>query len=105
MMADIEAVYRSLAAGVGCGQRGIRPDASPVTWTEKIVQSGEKDDHNNVQLSGTGALADFLAAQVKAKLGVKRVRADTLRATFRGASRAFSRRWTWSRPGGAGRRL
>lgn len=77
MMADIEAVYKRLGRCVVAVSEGIRPDASLVTWTEKIVQSGEKDAHNNVQLSGTGALADFLAAQVKAKLGVKRVRADT----------------------------
>jgi 6-phosphofructokinase 1 len=30
-----------------------------------------------VQLSGTGALADYFAAQVRSKTGVKRVRADT----------------------------
>ncbi len=77
MMADIEAVYKKLGRCVVAVSEGIRPDASPLTWTEKIVKSGEKDDHNNVQLSGTGALADFLAAQVKDKLGVKRVRADT----------------------------
>ena len=33
--------------------------------------------HGNIQLSGTGALADFLAGQVKGRLGIKRVRADT----------------------------
>ena len=37
----------------------------------------EKDAHGNVQLSGTGALADLLCEQVKAKLGIKRVRGDT----------------------------
>ena len=36
-----------------------------------------RDSHGNVQLSGTGALADFLASQVKGKLKIKRVRADT----------------------------
>ena len=37
----------------------------------------EKDAHGNVQLSGTGALADLLCDEVKAKLGIKRVRGDT----------------------------
>jgi 6-phosphofructokinase 1 len=42
----------------------------------------EKDAHGNIQLSGTGALGDFLAEQIKSKLstptGTKlRVRADT----------------------------
>lgn len=38
---------------------------------------GEKDSHGNVALSGTGALGDFLAQQVRDVLGVTRVRADT----------------------------
>lgn len=38
---------------------------------------GEKDSHGNVQMSGTGALGDALAKLLKAKAGVKRVRADT----------------------------
>ena len=43
-----------------------------------LIQSKEVDSHGNVQLSGSGALGDFLAAEVKAKLGAKlRVRADT----------------------------
>jgi 6-phosphofructokinase 1 len=44
-----------------------------------ISTSGEKDSHGNVQLSGTGALGDALAALVKeAFAGQKvRVRADT----------------------------
>lgn len=44
-----------------------------------IVTSGERDSHGNVQLSGTGALGDSLAALVKeAFAGEKvRVRADT----------------------------
>ena len=44
-----------------------------------ISSSGEKDSHGNIQLSGSGALGDFLAALVKeAFFGQKvRVRADT----------------------------
>jgi 6-phosphofructokinase 1 len=52
-------------------------DTDGKTWTEKVVEEEEKDDHGNIQLSGTGALADFLAGQIKGNLGVKRVRADT----------------------------
>jgi ATP-dependent phosphofructokinase / diphosphate-dependent phosphofructokinase len=45
---------------------------------EPIITTGEVDSHGNVQLSGTGALGDFLAAKVKAGLGEGlRVRADT----------------------------
>jgi 6-phosphofructokinase 1 len=43
-----------------------------------LVESKERDSHGNVQLSGTGALGDLLAAEVKQRLGAKlRVRADT----------------------------
>src|SRR5262249_2610364 len=43
-----------------------------------ILAGGEKGSHGNVQLSGSGALGDFLAATIKARLGPKmRVRADT----------------------------
>ena len=43
----------------------------------KLMGKAEKDAHGNVQLSGTGALADLLCEEVKAKLGIKRVRGDT----------------------------
>ena len=50
----------------------VHEDGSPV------FKSGEKDSHGNVQLSGSGALGDFLVAVVKERLGDKlRVRADT----------------------------
>jgi 6-phosphofructokinase 1 len=43
----------------------------------KLAAIDEKDAHGNVQLSGTGALGDLLANEVRAKLKIKRVRADT----------------------------
>jgi len=43
----------------------------------KLMDSVEKDDHGNVQLSGTGALGDLLSKIVKDKTGIKRVRSDT----------------------------
>jgi len=42
-----------------------------------ILKTGAKDSHGNVELSGSGALGDFLSGVVKTKLGVQRVRADT----------------------------
>ncbi len=44
---------------------------------ESIYKSGEVDSHGNVQLSGSGALGDFLATIVKKQLGISRVRSDT----------------------------
>ena len=38
----------------------------------KLASTVEKDAHGNVQLSGTGALADLLCEEIKNKLGMKR---------------------------------
>ena len=57
--------------------------------------SKEVDSHGNVQLSGSGALGDQLAAQVKAKTGISRVRADTfgyLQRSFPGFASAVDAR-------------
>jgi len=75
-VADVDAVYKKLNRCVVAVSEGMC-DVDGKVWAEKIVQTSEKDAHGNVQLSGTGALADFLAAQVKDKLKIKRVRADT----------------------------
>jgi 6-phosphofructokinase 1 len=37
----------------------------------------ETDSYGNVQLSGTGALGDLLANEIKTKLQISRIRADT----------------------------
>jgi 6-phosphofructokinase len=73
---DIEGVYKRLGRCVVAVSEGVR-DTDGVTWAEKLAKGIETDAHGNVQLSGTGALADFLAQQVRDKLKIKRVRADT----------------------------
>jgi 6-phosphofructokinase len=75
-LSDIESVYKKLGRCVVAVSEGIC-DADGVTWAKKLTEGVEADAHGNIQLSGTGALADFLAAQVKATLKIKRVRADT----------------------------
>jgi len=75
-LSDIEGVYKKLGRCVVAVSEGIC-DADGVIWAEKLAKEAETDAHGNIQLSGTGALADFLAVQVKATLKVKRVRADT----------------------------
>ncbi|MGH2271107.1 6-phosphofructokinase [Anaerohalosphaeraceae bacterium U12dextr] len=75
-LADVEGVYKKLGRCVIAVSEGIS-DTDHVTWAEKLAANAERDAHGNVQLSGTGALADFLASQIKGKLGIKRVRADT----------------------------
>jgi 6-phosphofructokinase 1 len=73
---DVDEVYSKLGRCVIAASEGIC-DTDGKTWTEKIAKSDEVDDHGNVQLSGSGALADFLSGQIKTKLKAKRVRADT----------------------------
>ncbi len=75
-LADVDAVYEKFGRCVIAVSEGIC-DTDGVLWAKKIADADEKDAHGNVQLSGTGALADFLAHQLKGHLKIKRVRADT----------------------------
>lgn len=75
-LSDVESVYKKLGRCVVAVSEGVC-DIDGVTWAEKLAKGVETDAHGNIQLSGTGALADFLALQVKSELKVKRVRADT----------------------------
>ena len=76
MLADIDAVYKKLGRCVVAISEGIEDDAG-TPWGTKVTASAERDSHGNVQLSGTGALGDYISGLVKSKLGVKRVRSDT----------------------------
>ncbi|MBM4090686.1 MAG: 6-phosphofructokinase [Planctomycetes bacterium] len=76
-LGDVDRVYRQHGRCVVAISEGIvDADGKPVLT--KLTQSDEKDAHGNIQLSGTGALADSLAQEVKNQLKIKRVRADTL---------------------------
>ncbi len=87
LLADVDRVYSKLGRCVIAVSEGVslpEKDAKGhfVTWAEKIVTNQEVDSHGNKQLSGTGALADYLAGLITRKLpnpgGKKlRVRADT----------------------------
>jgi len=72
-LADVDRVYKKLGRCLIAVSEGIA-DANG----DPVYKSKEVDAHGNVQLSGTGALGDFLAAEIRANLGEKlRVRADT----------------------------
>ncbi len=90
-LSDVEGVYKKLGRCVVAASEGIC-DSDGTIWAERIAATGgEKDSHGNIQLSGTGALADFLARKIKGKLGIKRVRADTfgyLQRSFAGLQSA-----------------
>ncbi len=74
---DVESVYKRHGRCVVAVSEGISDNAGTPIVT-KLMQDVERDAHGNVQLSGTGALGDLLAEEIKAKTGIKRVRADTL---------------------------
>ncbi|MFH1615483.1 MAG: 6-phosphofructokinase [Planctomycetota bacterium] len=76
LISDIQNVYDKLGRCVIAVSEGICDDDG-VIWAEKLAQDKETDSHGNIQLSGTGVLADFLAGTIKDRFDVKRVRGDT----------------------------
>ncbi len=75
-LADVKRVYEKHGRCIIAASEGIHDETGEAVIT-KLLGKSEKDAHGNVQLSGTGALADLLCEEVKAKLGIKRVRGDT----------------------------
>ena len=75
-LADVKAVYARHGRCVIAVSEGIH-DASGEAIINLLSKEVERDAHGNVQLSGTGALADLLCDEIKSKLGIKRVRGDT----------------------------
>ena len=75
-LADVKRIYEQHGRCVIAASEGIH-DAAGAPILEKLTGGLEKDAHGNVQLSGTGALADLLCEEIKTKLGIKRVRGDT----------------------------
>jgi len=74
-VADVQAAMKKFGRCVVAVSEGIREaDGTPIAAR---FANGERDSHGNLQLSGTGALGDALAAHLKSKAGISRVRADT----------------------------
>jgi ATP-dependent phosphofructokinase / diphosphate-dependent phosphofructokinase len=73
---DVKAVHARYGRCVVAVSEGIH-DAQGRPILAQLTQNLERDAHGNVQLSGTGALADLLCAEIKSKLGIQRVRGDT----------------------------
>lgn len=80
-LGDVDTVYKKHGRCLIAVSEGVsRPDGK--TWAEAMSDHVDRDSHGNIQLSGTGALGDFLASLITKKLqapgGKKlRVRADT----------------------------
>ncbi len=75
-LADVKRTYEQYGRCVIAVSEGIH-DASGEAIASSLASEVERDAHGNVQLSGTGALADLLCDEIKSKLGIKRVRGDT----------------------------
>ena len=75
-LADVKAVYDRLGRCIVAVSEGIH-DAAGTPIATQLAKSVERDAHGNVQLSGTGALADLLCDEIRDKLKIKRVRGDT----------------------------
>ncbi|MBF0456102.1 MAG: 6-phosphofructokinase [Magnetococcales bacterium] len=75
-LSDVQSVYNRLGRCVIAVSEGIHDENGTLIAT-KLPGEVEHDAHGNVQLSGTGALADLLTNTIKTKLGIKRVRGDT----------------------------
>lgn len=75
-LADVKAVYERHGRCVIAVSEGIH-DESGTPMLVKLAKALEHDAHGNVQLSGSGALADLLCEEIKTQLKIKRVRGDT----------------------------
>jgi 6-phosphofructokinase 1 len=81
LLGDVDRCYSKLGRCLIAVSEGVvKPDGT--TWTEAMAENLDRDGHGNVQLSGIGALGDFLADLIKRRLGTSsnrklRVRADT----------------------------
>jgi ATP-dependent phosphofructokinase / diphosphate-dependent phosphofructokinase len=74
-LADVKATFERHGRCVIAVSEGIH-DGSGRAIVEQLG-GGERDAHGNVQLSGTGALADLLCDAIRSRLQIKRVRGDT----------------------------
>ena len=73
---DVRQVYDRLGRCVVAVSEGIQDDKG-VPILSSLIKT-ERDAHGNIQLSGSAALGERLAALVKEHLGISRVRSDTL---------------------------
>ncbi|MGB6055186.1 MAG: 6-phosphofructokinase, partial [Burkholderiaceae bacterium] len=93
-LAEVETVYQRLGRCVIAVSEGIH-DGAGTPIASLLTSNVERDAHGNLQLSGSGALADLLCDEIKSKLKIKRVRGDTfgyLQRSFLGCVSEVDRR-------------
>jgi 6-phosphofructokinase 1 len=81
LLADVDRVYTKHGRCLIACSEGITLPGGK-TWFEHIAEHQERDSHGNLQLSGSGAIGDYLADNIRRAFtpaGAKppRVRADT----------------------------
>jgi 6-phosphofructokinase 1 len=75
-LAEVRRAVDRFGRCVVAASEGIHDETGAPIVT-KLAKEIERDAHGNVQLSGTGALAELLCEEIKRKLGITRVRGDT----------------------------
>lgn len=73
---DVKGVYERYGCCIAAVSEGIRNEKGQMISLQ-LMKHIDQDAHGNITLSGTGALGDALADEIKLRLGIKRVRADT----------------------------
>jgi 6-phosphofructokinase len=94
-IADVDRVFTKLGRCVIAVSEGIRYKANDKKslLAEKIMEGGEVDAHGNRQLSGSGALADYLSNLIKDKLGkLTASRGSTAKLRVRGDTFGYLQR-------------
>lgn len=75
-LVDVKGIYDKYGRCMVAISEGIKGKNNKPVIAEYM--KGDVDAHGNKQLSGTGILGDILSDQIKTKLGIQRVRSDTL---------------------------
>jgi ATP-dependent phosphofructokinase / diphosphate-dependent phosphofructokinase len=76
-LARVRRIYDRYGRCIIAASEGVHDETGKPIITQ-FAKKVEHDAHGNVQLSGSGALAQLLGDQVKEQLGINRVRGDTL---------------------------
>ncbi len=75
-LSDVKMTYDRLGRCIVAISEGVH-DTSGTPIVVKMAEKVERDQHGNIQLSGTGSLADLMSKIIRERLDVRRVRSDT----------------------------
>ncbi len=75
-LGDVKRIYDKQGKCIVAVSEGVK-DSTGTPIIASLRTHCETDAHGNLTLSGTGALGDALAGEVKDRLGISRVRSDT----------------------------